>query len=54
VLDGLWVVRIDCLKNLLKVVFGPLGAPLEITFGSRHELLGGVVDFLPDVAVVAK
>jgi hypothetical protein len=52
VLDGVWVVRTCCFKNLLKVVFGQSGAPLEITFSSCHELFIGVLDFLPDATVV--
>jgi hypothetical protein len=52
VLDGVWVVQTGCFKNLLKMVFGWSGSPLEITFGSCHELLTGVVGFFP-VTVIA-
>jgi hypothetical protein len=51
-LDGIWVVRIGCFKNLLKVVSGRSGALLEIAFGGCHELFVRVLDFLPDAAVV--
>jgi hypothetical protein len=33
------------------VVFGWLGLPLEITFGSRYELIARVVGFIPAVSV---
>jgi hypothetical protein len=46
------VVRIGGFKNLLEVVFGWFGAPLEITLGCRYELLIRVLDFLPGIAVV--
>jgi hypothetical protein len=51
VLDGVRVVRTCHFKDLLEVVFGWLGSPLEITFGHCHELLAGVVDFLPAIVV---
>jgi hypothetical protein len=35
VLDGVQVMRTCSFKNLLKVVFGWSGAPLEIALGCR-------------------
>jgi hypothetical protein len=51
VLDGAWVVRTGRFKNLVEVVSGRLGVLHEVVFGSRHELLTEVIDFLLDVAV---
>jgi hypothetical protein len=46
VLDGIRVVRTGHFKDLLKVVLGWSGAPLEIAFGCRHALFVRVLDLL--------
>jgi hypothetical protein len=51
-LDGVLVVRIGGLKNLLEVVFGWSGVLLETTLGCYYELLIGVLDLIPDIAIV--
>jgi hypothetical protein len=51
-LDGVLVVRIGGLKNLLEVVFGWSGVLLETTLGCYYELLIGVRDLIPDIAIV--
>jgi hypothetical protein len=38
-------------EKFLEVIFGWPSLPLEVAFGSRHELLTGVADFLIVVAV---
>jgi hypothetical protein len=52
VLDGVRVVRTGSFKNLLEVLFGWSGVPPEIVLSRRHELLVGVLDLIPEVAVV--
>jgi hypothetical protein len=52
VLNGVRVVRTSGFKNLLEVVFQWSGALIETMLGCRYELLIGVLDPLPDVAVV--
>jgi hypothetical protein len=47
VLDGVWVVTIGGLKNLLEVAFGCPCLSLAIAFDHRHELLVRVLNFFP-------
>jgi hypothetical protein len=46
VLDGVWVMRIGRFNDLLEVVPGWSGAPLEIAFGYRDALFVGVLNLL--------
>jgi hypothetical protein len=54
VLDGVRVVRTGCFKDLLEVIFGPLGSSLEIAFDHCHKLIIGVVGILPDLVVAGQ